>query len=201
MHTQTNSHDYLDSQHEKAKWILLWSTTPVTLSQRLEHARRAMGWSQRQVGRVSGLKHESHYNVVLRNLDDGGGVRAETLDAIVRAFTSEGWSEDWIRRGVGAERTVSTVATPQKRILTPTPEPASVMRRQNHKPLIVPRLPNRERAITLLSLQGYDATTVDEELAMVAFAAELDPYEDRPVSWWIDGMRALRQRNPQRNQR
>jgi hypothetical protein len=48
---------------------------------------------------------------------------------------------------------------------------------------------NRERAKELLTARGYDASELDEQLAMIAFDARLAPCEDRPVSWWIDCLR------------
>ncbi len=52
-----------------------------------------------------------------------------------------------------------------------------------------PVQPNRERALELLVNRGQDREKMDERLALVAFDAGLSPNEDRPVSWWIDGVR------------
>jgi len=168
----------------------------VDLGDRLEHARQTMGWTQRQLSRIAQLKNETLYGSVLSNLRHGRGAHAKTLDALIAALVSDGWSEDWLRHGTGPERADMTPIVPEATLhrsrdsSAPPPAPSShITSYPNKLPLVVPTLPNREKARRLLVEHGCDPKTIDEELALIAFDARLNPYEDRSVSWWIDAVR------------
>jgi transcriptional regulator with XRE-family HTH domain len=89
---------------------------------------------------------------------------------------------------------IAIVPYSRGRSITPTPTPApssSVRFDHSERSMELPPLPpNRERALGLLVARGHDRDRVDEELALVAFDAGLSPFDDRPVSWWIDGVRS-----------
>jgi hypothetical protein len=175
---------------------------PMDLAERLEVARTALGWSQRQMGREAGLRHETNYAAVLFQFKRGGSARIPTIDPIVARLVKEGWSEEWLRHGIGPQRQAvatpvqpaTVAAPPARRSFTPTPAPSSELRVSQHTHLVIPRLPNRERAAKLLVDRGLAAAEVDESLALVAFDARLAPCEDPPVSWWLDAMRDRVQR-------
>jgi transcriptional regulator with XRE-family HTH domain len=175
---------------QSATTIDLVNAPGVTLIERIEQARESIGWTGRELAREAGLKHESHYSVVLKNLKMGGGAKAETIDKIVQCLVGHGFAEEWIRYERGSQRrSFAQQYEPAKRGLSPTPAPLSTMRSSNHHHLVVPTLPNRDRAAALLVARGYESADVDEALALIAFDARLAPCEDRPVSWWLDAMR------------
>ncbi len=137
------------------------NTTGVEIWERLEWAREQVGWGQRELGREAGLKHDSHYSVVLRQFKAGGGIKAETLDLLVDALVRRGFSEAWLRKGVGPELSNErTVEYPE-------------------------RYPNRARAIALLVEAGED-----EEECRSAAPVALDSDEDPDPLWWVDQIRA-----------
>lgn len=171
---------------QSARLSELVKASTVELIDRIEQARESIGWSGRELARAAGLKYDSHYSVVVRNLRGGGTAHAETIDKIVSALVAKGCSEEWLRRGTGA---MQSYQRGTKRGFTPTPAPLSEMRSSNHPHLVVPSSPNRERAANLLESRGYDPAIIDEQLALAAFDARLAPCEDPPVSWWIDALR------------
>lgn len=199
MHNVLDSPVNLSSQPVSAGANESCQTVRVDLAERLERARTELGWTQRQLGRIAGLRNDSHYNIILTNLRRGRTSQARTLDLIIGALVGEGWAEDWLRHGTGPERLDMTPIVPEVALhrsrssSAPPPAPSShITSYPNKLPLVIPTLPNREKARQLLVQHGCDPKSLDEELALIAFDAQLNPYEDRPVSWWIDAIRVRR---------
>jgi hypothetical protein len=202
MHTRVYNTPTGVVNQESAGLGRLVKVPAVTALERIESARQVLGWTGRQLAREAGLKQESHYGLALSRAKGGGGVHVATLDKLIQCLVRHGWSEEWLRHGIGPQRQpvaipvqpATVAAPPARRSFTPTPAPSSELRVSQHTHLVVPRLPNRERAAKLLVDRGLAAAEVDESLALVAFDARLAPCEDPPVSWWLDAMRDRVQR-------
>jgi transcriptional regulator with XRE-family HTH domain len=94
-----------DGDYHRIHWHALPAVLePKGVAQRLEEARKTLGWSGREVSRRAGLKNETFYTSAITNLQSGGSVSTETLRQILQAFVAEGFRPVWILAGTGTPR-------------------------------------------------------------------------------------------------
>lgn len=169
-----------DQQQEAVRQFLVWAIPEKWKTQ--SDAGKALGSSQEYVSQ-------------LRN-----GVKPIGPSAALKIAIAARVSFEDLISGRALQRESEKTAHPaehtrRKRSITPTPTPAPTSEvRSERDSFPMPAMPaNRRRAIELLVARGHDHDAVDESFALIAFDAELSPFEDRPVSWWIDCYRARSQ--------
>jgi hypothetical protein len=173
-----------ERQRANVKEFLIWAVPNIWRIQ--EDAAKALECSQEYVSQLrSPTSGKSVGASVALKIAQVVGVRIEDLlsGRALRALSTSA-------NAVVAQKRHSSRPPPRRTFTpTPTPAPASSIRSGNTV-VALTVLPCRERALGLLVERGIERNQADEELALVAFDARLAPDEDRPVAWWLDGVRA-----------